>query len=218
MLDALVGVAPLGFLAASLVVILTPGPDMTLVARNTIASGRGAGLLTAAGALAGVAVHVAAAAVGLSAVLASSAAAFTVVKLAGAAYLCWLGARALWATRHGVPDDDAGAFGAGVNPVALGPSSPVAQGMLSALLNPKLAVFFLTFLPQFVDPDNMPGLSMLAHGAVFVLMGAVWLTAWVIGLDRLSAWLRRSTVRLWIERATGVVLVGLGLRLALARR
>jgi threonine/homoserine/homoserine lactone efflux protein len=217
MLDALVGVAPLGFLLAAGVIIITPGPDMTLVARNTIADGRAAGLLTAAGALVGVSVHVVAAAAGLSAVLASSAEAFTVVKIAGAAYLVYLGVRTLWATRHGPADDDAALLGAATTPLALTPSSPLLQGLLSAVLNPKLAVFFLTFLPQFVDPENMPGLSMLAHGAVFVLMGAVWLTAWVLSLDRLSLWLRRSVVRMWIERATGVVLVALGVRLAFAR-
>jgi threonine/homoserine/homoserine lactone efflux protein len=162
--------------------------------------------------------HVVAASLGLSAVLASSAEAFTVVKFVGAAYLIFLGLRALWATRHGPSDEDVGLLSSVAPPVALSPSSPVAQGLLSAALNPKLAVFFLTFLPQFVDPDNMPGLSMLAHGAVFVLMGAAWLTAWVLSLDRLSAWLRRSVVRMWIERATGIVLVGLGVRLAMARR
>ena len=218
MLDALVGVAPLGFLAASTVIIITPGPDMTIIARNTIAHGRGAGLWTMAGALGGVSVHVLAASLGLSAVLASSATAFTAVKVAGAAYLVFLGVRALWATRHGASEGDEGVLSAATPAFVLAPSSPAAQGLLSAVLNPKLAVFFLTFLPQFVDPDNMPALSMLAHGAVFVLMGAVWLVAWVLSLDRLSAWLRRSRVRMWIERITGVLLVGLGIRLAFARR
>jgi len=218
MLDALIGVAPLGFLAASALVIVTPGPDMTLVARNTIASGRSHGLLTAAGALCGVCVHVMAAALGLSAILASSAAAFTVVKFAGAAYLCWLGARTLLATRHGAAGDEPLPTLAPPTLAQRDTASPVAQGFLSAVLNPKLAVFFLTFLPQFVDPGNMPEVSMLAHGAVFVLMGAVWLTAWVLSLDRLSAWIAHSAVRLWIERVSGLVLVALGLRLALSRR
>jgi threonine/homoserine/homoserine lactone efflux protein len=154
MLDALVGVAPLGFLLAAGVIIITPGPDMTLVARNTIADGRAAGLLTAAGTLVGVSVHVVAAAAGLSAVLASSAEAFTVVKIAGAAYLVYLGVRTLWATRHGPADDGAALLGAATTPLALTPSSPVLQGLLSAVLNPKLAVFFLTFLPQFVEGEQ----------------------------------------------------------------
>ena len=100
------------FLAASTVIIITPGPDMTIIARNTIARGRGAGLWTTAGALAGVSVHVFAASLGLSAILASSAAAFTAVKVVGAAYLVTLGVRALWATRHGPSEGDEGILSA----------------------------------------------------------------------------------------------------------
>lgn len=214
-MDALIGVSPLGFLAASLLVILSPGPDMALVARNTIALGRGAGLRTAGGALIGVSVHVLAAVAGLSAVLTSSATAFSVLKFVGAAYLAFLGIRAILSARGGDADDP---LRAPAPVIVSAPSSPVAQGILSALLNPKLAVFFLTFLPQFVDPDDMPELSMLAHGAAFVAMGAAWLTLWVIGMDQIASWLRRAAVRAWIERLTGAVLVGMGVRLALSER
>lgn len=214
-MDALIGVSPLGFLAASLLVILSPGPDMALVARNTIALGRGAGLRTAGGALIGVSVHVLAAVAGLSAVLTSSATAFSVLKFVGAAYLAFLGIRAILSARGGDADDP---LRAPAPAIVSAPSSPVAQGILSALLNPKLAVFFLTFLPQFVDPDDMPELSMLAHGAAFVAMGAAWLTLWVIGMDQIASWLRRAAVRAWIERLTGAVLVGMGVRLALSER
>jgi threonine/homoserine/homoserine lactone efflux protein len=219
---ALIGESPLAFIVASVLIILAPGPDMTLVARNTIARGRVSGLRTAAGALLGVSVHVLAAVAGLSAVLTGSAVAFSVVKLVGAAYLLVLGVRTLLASRHTSRADEMSAeaelFGESAPRLVTATSSPMMQGVLSAVLNPKLAVFFLTFLPQFVDPDNLPEVSMLAHGAVFALMAGAWLTVWVLTLDRLSGVFRRSAVRAWMERATGAVLVGMGVRLALARR
>jgi threonine/homoserine/homoserine lactone efflux protein len=221
-MHALVGVSPLAFVAASLLIILAPGPDMTLVARNTIARGRIAGMQTAGGALLGVSVHLFAAVAGLSAILTGSALAFTVVKVAGAAYLVFLGARTLIASRHQRESGDSNIerelFGEASPRLVLAPSSPVMQGVLSAVLNPKLAVFFLTFLPQFVDPDHLPEAGMLAHGAVFVSIAAVWLTLWVLALDRLAGVFRRSAVRVWLERATGAVLVGMGVRLALSHR
>jgi threonine/homoserine/homoserine lactone efflux protein len=221
-MHALVGVSPLAFVAASLLIILVPGPDMTLVARNTIARGRVAGMQTAGGALLGVSVHVFAAVAGLSAILTGSALAFTVVKFVGAAYLVFLGARTFLASRHQRDGEDPNVerelFGEASPRLVLAPSSPVMQGVLSAVLNPKLAVFFLTFLPQFVDPDHLPAASMLAHGAVFVSMAAAWLTLWVLTLDRLAGVFRRSAVRAWLERATGAVLVGMGVRLALSQR
>ncbi len=221
-MDALVGPSPLAFLAASVLVILAPGPDMTLVARNTIARGRMSGLWTAAGALLGVSVHVLAAVAGLSAILTGSAVAFSAVKLAGAAYLLLLGARTLFASRATARSDATAAgeelFAESAPRLITATSSPLLQGALSAVLNPKLAVFFLTFLPQFVYRDDLAELSMLAHGAVFVLMASAWLTVWVLTLDRLGSILRRSSVRAWMERATGAVLVAMGLRLAFAHR
>jgi threonine/homoserine/homoserine lactone efflux protein len=221
-IDALVGQSPTAFLLASILIILAPGPDIALVARNTIARGRGAGLVTAGGAMAGVSVHVAAAVAGLSAVLMSSAYAFSIVKLVGAGYLLYLGARTLLASRRTGRDGDDGAkseiFGEASSRLVLAPSSPALQGMLSAVLNPKLAVFFLTFLPQFVDAHHAPEASMLAHGVVFIAMASTWMLVWVLTLDGLSGVFRRSAVRAWMERATGAVLIGMGVRLALARR
>ena len=218
---AIVGPSPVYFVGASILLILAPGPDMTLVARNTISRGRTEGLQTVGGLLIGLSLHVTAAVAGLSAILTGSAIAFSVVKVVGAIYLLVLGGRTLLAARATAvaADDDSNdpMFGARPSRFVAATSSPALQGALSAALNPKLAVFFLTFLPQFVDPDHMPQLSMLAHGLVFALMGAVWLVVWVLLLDRLGRVIRRPNVRAWMERATGVVLVGMGVRLALAR-
>jgi len=219
---ALIGPSPYYFVGASILLILAPGPDMTLVARNTIARGRASGLQTAGGALIGLSVHVVAAVAGLSAILTGSALAFSAVKLVGAAYLLVLGARTLLGAGRASGGDamnaEAEVFGESAPRFVSATSSPMLQGALSAALNPKLAVFFLTFLPQFVDPDHMPQVSMLAHGATFALLAAAWLTAWVLMLDRLGGLFRRPAVRAWMERATGAVLVGMGVRLALARR
>lgn len=219
-MDAVVGIAPATFVVASILVILLPGPDMAIIARNTIAGGRTAGIRTASGTLLGISVHVLAAVAGLSAILVASAVGFTVVKLVGAAYLAFLGVRVLLGSLRGRGEEreEASPFAGGVSGVTAAASSPVLQGTLSSALNPKLAVFFLTFLPQFVDPDRMPEASLLAHGAVFVALASVWLWVWVRALDRFAAVLRRPRVRAWVERAVGAALVGLGVRVALERR
>ena len=221
-MHAIIGPSPVYFFGASILLILAPGPDMTLVARNTISRGRTEGLQTVGGLVIGLSLHVTAAVAGLSAILTGSALAFSVVKVAGAMYLLVLGGRTLLtarATAVGAAEDDGNdpMFGAHQSRLVAATSSPALQGALSAALNPKLAVFFLTFLPQFVDPDHMPQASMLAHGLVFALMGAAWLVVWVLLLDRLGRVIRRPNVRAWMERATGAMLVGMGVRLALVR-
>jgi len=213
-MDALVGVSPGAFLIASIVLIITPGQDMTLTARNTIAHGRNAGLATAGGLLVGVSVHALAAVLGLSALLLASETAFTVVKVAGALYLAYLGVRMILGS-FGRADEEEGVLS---GREVRGLRSHFAQGVVSAVLNPKLAVFFLTFLAQFVDPDNHPSASMLAHGMVFILLAAAWLWTWVSLLDRLGVTLRRPAARRWMERLGGAALVGLAARLALAHR
>lgn len=218
-MHALVGPSPYYFLGASILLILAPGPDMTLVARNTITRGRAEGLQTVGGLLIGLSVHVTAAVAGLSAILIGSHMAFTIVKVLGAIYLVVLGARTLLAARAtaSAPADADGIFDGHRSRFVTATASPALQGALSAALNPKLAVFFLTFLPQFVDPNHMPQASMLAHGLTFALMAAAWLVVWVLLLDRVGRIMRRPSVRAWMERATGAVLVGMGVRLALAR-
>jgi threonine/homoserine/homoserine lactone efflux protein len=212
MIDALIGVKPVEFLVSAVVLTLTPGQDMTLVMTRTVAHGARAGRQTSAGLLAGVLVHLCAAVIGLSALLLASATAFTVVKIAGALYLAYLGVRMILGTigrrRQSQPA-----------PVAGGRRlSFFAQGVTSAVLNPKLAIFFLSFLPQFVDPDRMPQASMAAHGVVFIAIAATWLMCWVAMLDRLSILLRRERVRVGIERVAGTALIALGVRLAFASR
>ena len=200
------------FAAVAGVLILTPGPDMALVTRNTVALGRRAGLETSLGVCAGVLVHGCAAALGLSAIVRSSATAFTVLKLAGAAYLIWLGAQALWRAHRGTEPDFAP-----VPARRLGASSPFRQGLLSNVLNPKLAVFFLTLLPQFIDPHDSAAARSLLLAGVYSGLCLVWLCTFTLAMSRIRETLRSPRVTRVVERITGVVLIAVGLRVAVER-
>lgn len=199
------------FIGVAAIVIVVPGADMALVARNTVAGGRGVGFRTATGTILGLSVHAAAAVVGLSAVITASATAFNVVKLLGAAYLVWLGIQTLWATRRRptrLADN---------NPRRALPSlggSPLIQGFLTNVLNPKLAVFFLSFLPQFIDSGRPAVTQTLVLAGVFIFMGMAWLSTYVAAIDRLSGVLSKPSVKRWSDRVVGTALASLGLRLA----
>jgi RhtB (resistance to homoserine/threonine) family protein len=196
-------------LAVLALLTISPGADMALVAKITLERGRRDALLATMGICSGLLVHATASALGLSVILATSAEAFTVVKLVGAAYLVYLGVQSLRSClRHETV--------ATVAPRRA--TAPFAQGLLSNVLNPKVAVFYLTFMPQFMSPGDNVLARSLAFAAAHGMMGIVWLTAYACVLSRISVVLGRGDVRRWLERVTGGVLVALGLRLALERR
>jgi threonine/homoserine/homoserine lactone efflux protein len=200
------------FVAASLAVIVAPGPDNIYVLTRGIAQGREVALASALGMCSGLLFHTTLAALGLSVVLARSAAAFSVVKYAGGAYLIYLGVSALLSKEGFVPS-------AGEEPAAQ-LSRFFLKGLTMNLLNPKVAVFFLAFLPQFANPGTSgAGLRLVVLGLVFALLSVVVFSAIALfsGLlgDRLSSNPRYATALRWL---TGCVLVGLGLRLALSGR
>jgi threonine/homoserine/homoserine lactone efflux protein len=193
----------LEFAVASLVLIAIPGPDQALIVRNALVGGRAAGLRTMLGGASGLLFHSTAAVLGLSALLAASAAAYTSLKVAGVAYLLYLGVRMLRA---------AGAD-SGADEQRRG-SRPYSQGLLSNAMNPKCALFFLTFLPQFL-PDHGARLPMaVALAAVFEVLYLAWFTGLVALVDRVGEWLRRPRPRAWMDRASGSALVGFATRLA----
>ena len=198
------------FLAAGLALNVTPGPDMLYVAARSASEGRAAGVASAFGIAAGTLVHIALVAGGLAALLAAVPVAYTVVRLAGAAYLVYLGLRALLRP-------------SGLAERALAPATRWAvfrQGVVTNELNPKVALFFLAFLPQFVDPARgRAALQVLALGLLFDTSGTLVNLAVALGASGASARLRRSrrAVRA-MERATGALFVGLGVRLAVAGR
>ncbi len=200
----------LAFVGVSIAVVVIPGPDMALVARNVVRHGRSASFATSVGICTGVFGWAVAAALGVSTLLATSAAAFTVLKLAGAVYLIYLGISTLRAS------DVADVAGHNDRP-ALPWHRSWLQGVLSALLNPKLGVFFLTLLPQFIGPGDQPAVRALQLAVVFDLIGLTWLFVYTELLGAVGAALARPGPRRVMRWATGTILVGLGARVALER-
>lgn len=200
------------FLTSGILLNLTPGPDTLYILGRSVAQGRRAGIASAVGISVGSIFHTGAAALGLSAVLATSAWAFLVVKLAGAAYLVFLGARAFLAKQTEVS-----------LPSNFKRRSTVAafrQGIVTNILNPKVALFFLAFLPQFID-SGAPSkpLAFVVLGLSFVVTGTIWCLVLAWFSAAFSARLRASpTISAWLNRAVGSLFVFLGLRLAFAKR
>ena len=205
------------FLPGSILVTMVPGPDMALVMRQVFLGGTRLAERTILGNMTGIVVHALALAIGLSALLLASAEAYTVVKLAGAIYLIYLGVQTLRAARHPELEAEDDAVAARARPV---PSMRTAyvQGLVSTVLNPKPALLFLTYLPQFVDETRpvAPQIAFLA--GVHIFIGLVWMTLYAHIVERAHRTLTRRDVRRWLESATGVVLIALGLRVALERR
>lgn len=199
------------FIVASLVLIVTPGQDMILVMSRSIARGSAAGVATAAGVSVGLVGHTILATLGLGAILRTSEWLFVALKLAGAAYLVYLGIQLIRAAKH---------------ELAVSADAPHSlwrlffDGALSNVSNPKIAVFYFAFLPQFVLPGaTHPTLSVFVLGLVFA--GLTFLVKGPVGLGAglLSGWLRsRPKVIAWLHRTSGAVLIGLGLKLAFERR
>lgn len=207
----------LAFLGIAALVIVTPGPDMAMVTKNALSHGRRGALLTTLGIGTAILLHATLAALGISALLRTASALFAIVKLCGAAYLTVLGLRALWATRPTRSGKRAATSTANPAIPLKRPGSPYRQGVLSALLNPKLVVFFATFLPQFIDPRQAVLPHMLLLGAIFDVMGVLWLTGYGLFVTRLRLFFSAAHVRRRMERITGLVLVTLGARLALEK-
>lgn len=198
------------FVVVAAALTVTPGADTLLVVKNTLRGGRGAGWATMSGILSGCLIHATLSAVGLSVILLRSATAFHFVKLLGAGYLVWIGIRTL---RGG---------GATVEPQAIRAVVPFGasfrEGFVTNILNPKVAVFYLAFLPQFIRPGDPVLAKSLLLAGLHNLMGFLWLGGLAFAVARGRRWLRRPRIRTGISRVSGAMLVGLGVRLALERR
>jgi threonine/homoserine/homoserine lactone efflux protein len=209
------GIHELGlFIVSGLLLNIAPGPDTAYIVGRSVQLGWRGGALAALGISTGCLVHVFAAAVGLSALLAASSAAFTVVKWAGAAYLCFIGVKMLLSRPQTPADNAVTASG------AISLRQVFSQGALTNVLNPKVALFFIAFLPQFVaaDSPNKPAAFALL-GLIFIFNG----TLWCLGVAAFAAWAARRVRRsaqslLWINRALGGLFVYLGARIATFQR
>ena len=201
----------LAFAGVCLLLAVTPGPDMAVVTRNALAHGRRGVILTTSGIALALVIWVGATAVGLSALVATSTEVLFVLKIAGACYLGYLGIRTLIESRRRPKDLLAGA------PPAAPGHAVFRQGFLSAISNPKLGVWFVTFLPQWVLPGQAALPRLLELGITFAVIGWIWMNVYGLFVTRLRNVITAPRVRQWMDRVTGVVLLGFGVRLAVER-
>ncbi len=201
------------FLIAITILTLTPGLDTALVIRNTSRAGFSDGCVTSLGICSGLFVHATFSAIGISAILAQSAELFQFVKMIGAAYLIWLGLsslRALLASGQGLSVST-------TTHSALNLTRSLREGFLSNVLNPKTAVFYLAFLPQFINPDNSPLIQSLFMAAIHFVIAMVWQCGLAAALSSAKNLLKNASFMKWMEGTTGVVLVTLGIKLLLEK-
>lgn len=197
------------FLLMSFLLIILPGPDSSLVIQNSIMYGQKAGFKTVMGSVSGLLIHTSAAVLGLSALLMQSATLFTILKYIGAAYLIYIGFSALRTLKNPPTEEEI---------VVKGKEKAFfLQGFITCASNPKVAVFFLTFLPQFVQPNYNHMLQFAVMGIIYAVMTIIWFLLYVYLIDVFSKWLKRPTVQKSIQGCTGIVLLLFGLRLALEK-
>lgn len=196
------------FLASSIAITVAPGPDNLQVLARGISQGRAAGLVAALGFAAGVTFHTTLAALGVAALLRSSPLAFEAIKLAGAAYLIWIGVKALRSQ--------------GLSTAHQRPSQPLStvfrQSVLGNVMNPKVTLFFVVFLPQFVQPHGAQSvtLQMLELGALFMLQTVVVFSLFGVCAGIIGGWLkRRPRAGVWLDRVAGATFIAIGIRVAL---
>jgi len=228
----------IAFVGVAALLTILPGADMALVTRNVLAYGRRRTILTIVGISCGCVIHATASALGISAVLATSATAYNVMKTLGAAYLIWMGIQSIRSTRarvipsegHVIPSEcEESAVLAGrpaplkadtrsLATLGMTRSRAFSQGFLTNILNPKVAIFYLTFLPQFIAPGRNVLRQSLLLASIHIAMGFVWLTGYAWFVDRLGSVLTRPRVKARLERVTGGLLIALGARLAWEHR
>jgi threonine/homoserine/homoserine lactone efflux protein len=199
------------FVIMCILLIILPGPDTAIATKNTLTVGRTGGFKTIFGTCCALLIHTLAAVVGLSAIIVKSATVFSIFKYVGAVYLVYLGAKTLWSLRNkkAVPEMSADSKYEG--------KSCFKQGFLTNLLNPKVAVFFLTFLPQFVDSGINTFLPFLIMGITYTILTAVWFLFYIYLLNQIRAFMNKPKTQSVMEGITGTVLIGFGLKLALEK-
>lgn len=202
------GIEFFGFIAVVLLAYLIPGPDFLLVSRYAVQDKR-LGLTAALGAQSGLCAHMLVAAIGLSAIAAQSAGFFMIVRWLGAVYLVWMGITVLHSSRHQAASSDVQK-----ERVLIGHRRAFANGFLTNLLNPKAIVFFLSVLPQFMDPAADAVRQILILGILDVAIGIFWWWGVVIVMQRVASVLKRPAIRQWWDRITGGLMIGAGALLA----
>ena len=202
--------ALLGFAAASVLIVLLPGPDTLVVVRNLMRGGRRRAASTVIGVLTGLVIWVLAASLGLSAMLRASHTGYDVLRYIGGAYLIWIGIQAL-RSRAVMTTESAEAVARSHRPLL---GSGFVAGLATDLLNPKVGVFFITFLPAFVPHGESVGVATMAFGAIFVIETLLYFAVLIRVADRIVRWMTDPRTRARLDRAAGLVFLGFGVRLA----
>lgn len=201
------------FLIMCIFLIILPGPDTAIATKNTLTVGRTGGLKTMFGTCCALLIHTVAAVVGLSAIIVKSALLFSVFKYVGAVYLIYLGIKTIWAIKKKKVANTTEM----TNESKYEGTSCFKQGFLTNILNPKVAIFFLTFLPQFVDSGSNTFLPFLIMGITYSVLTAVWFLFYIYLLNQISAFMKKPSTQTFIEGITGTILIGFGVKLALEK-
>lgn len=199
------------FLIAITILTLTPGLDTALVIKNTSRSGSKDGYITSLGICAGLFVHATFSAVGISAILLQSAELFQIMKWIGACYLIWLGFNGIRATLKGITKLDIN----NTESKIFSSKRSLREGFLSNVLNPKTAIFYLAFLPQFIDPQHSPFIQSLCMAGIHFLIAMIWQCSLAALVNSAKKLVQNSSVLTWMEGVTGSVLIALGIKLIL---
>lgn len=201
------------FVLMCIFLIILPGPDTAIATKNTLTVGKSGGLKTALGTCCALLIHTSAAVFGLSAIIVKSALLFSLFKYVGAIYLIYLGVKTLWSLRR---REEAATVDVNTKS-QFANTSCFKQGFLTNILNPKVAVFFLTFLPQFVDHGSNTFIPFLLMGITYTVLTAIWFFLYVLLINQVSAFMKKPKSQKIIEGITGTVLVGFGIKLALEK-
>ena len=199
------------FVLMCILLILLPGPDTAIATKNTLSVGRTGGFKTMLGTCCALLIHTLAAVAGLSAIIVKSALLFSVLKYIGAVYLVYLGIKTLSVLRHQKAAPELSFEN------KYDGKSCFKQGFLTNLLNPKVAVFFLTFLPQFVDSGSQTFIPFLVMGITYMILTAIWFVFYIYLLNQIGAFMKRPKTQRVMEAATGTILIGFGIKLALEK-
>ncbi|HKX27873.1 MAG TPA: LysE family translocator [Blastocatellia bacterium] len=212
----------LAFTGVAAILTITPGPDTMLVMRNVLTRGQRAGLLTMLGISSGLFIHATLSGLGLSWILVRSVTAFEIVKMLGACYLIVLGyqslRQALRQADRAHQDPSSNQIEGAVAPAHWSWRRAFMEGMLNNVLNPKVAVFYLAFLPQFINPQDSVLFKSVLLAAIHFILGIAWLSIVVLLLGKIRATLERPRIKQALETLTGLALIGFGVRLATERR
>ncbi|MFE8064786.1 LysE family translocator [Priestia aryabhattai] len=198
------------FVITCVFLIILPGPDTAIMTKNTLTVGKQGGFKTMIGICCALSIHTLTAIVGLSAIIAKSALLFSIFKYIGAVYLLYLGIKSLWTLRNQETTET-------VVKIKYKNTSSFKQGFLTNLLNPKIAVFFLTFLPQFVNPGSHTFMPFLILGMTYIVLTIVWYLFYIYLLNQISAFMKKPKTQKVIEGITGTILIGFGIKLALEK-